>query len=68
MSLTRPTGAVRHILLPTVALEHKYFAGAFADARPDAQLWVASAQYSFPLDLPLDLQGISPRISPYLPP
>lgn len=46
-------GPVRHILLPTLALEHKSFAGAFANARPKAQLWVAGAQYSFPLDLPL---------------
>jgi len=59
-------GAVRHILLPTVALEHKYFAGAFADARPAAQLWVSSAQYSFPLDLPLELQGF-PRGTKRLP-
>lgn len=50
-------GPLRHILLPTSALEHKYFAGAFAGARPDAQLWVAPFQYSFPLDLPLVLQG-----------
>ena len=53
-------GPVRHILLPSLALEHKYFAGAFAGARPGAQLWVASAQYSFPLDLPLALQGFPP--------
>ena len=50
-------GALRHILLPTLAIEHKDFAGAFANARPTAQLWVAPAQYSFPLDLPLTLQG-----------
>jgi hypothetical protein len=50
-------GPVRHILLPTVALEHKYFAGAFANARPSAQLWVAPYQYSFPVDLPLWAQG-----------
>ena len=50
-------GAVTHILLPTLAIEHKSFAGAFADARPKAQLWVAPAQYSFPVDLPLALTG-----------
>jgi len=44
-------------LLPTLAIEHKDFAGAFANARPTAQLWVAPAQYSYPLDLPLTLQG-----------
>lgn len=50
-------GPVKHILLPTCALEHKYFAGSFANSRPDAQLWVAPFQYSFPIDLPLVLQG-----------
>jgi len=59
-------GHVRHILLPTVALEHKYFAGSFARARPDAQLWVAPAQYSFPADLPLWGQGF-PLGTRYLP-
>ena len=33
-------GAVEHILLPTLAIEHKDFAGAFASKRPRAQLWV----------------------------
>ena len=60
-------GPVRHILLPTLALEHKDFAGAFAGARPAAQLWVAAAQYSFPLDLPLPLQGF-PLGTKLLPP
>ena len=59
-------GPVRHIVLPTVALEHKYFSGALANARPGAQLWVASAQYSFPLDLPLSAQGF-PRGTRVLP-
>ena len=59
-------GAVTHILLPTLAIEHKSFAGAFADARPTAQLWVAPAQYSFPLDLPLALTGF-PRSVKRLP-
>jgi len=53
-------------VLPTVALEHKYFSGALANARPGAQLWVASAQYSFPLDLPLSAQGF-PRGTRVLP-
>ena len=57
-------GRVAHILLPTLAIEHKSFAGAFAAARPDAQLWVADAQYSFPLDLPLGLQGFPPGTKP----
>ena len=59
-------GEVKHILLPTLAIEHKDFAGAFAAARPAATLWVAAGQYSFPLDLPLVLQGI-PRGTRTLP-
>ena len=51
-------GPVKHILLPTLALEHKSFAGAFAGKRPNAQLWVADAQYSFPINLPLPLTGL----------
>ena len=50
-------GPVTHILLPTLAIEHKSFAAAFANARPDAVLWVAPSQYSYPIDLPLALQG-----------
>lgn len=49
-------GPVRHILLPSVALEHKVFAGAFASARPAAQLWVSSAQYTLPVELPISAQ------------
>lgn len=55
-------GPVRHMLLPTLAIEHKDFAGAFAGARPKAQLWVADAQYTFPLDLPLSLQGFPANV------
>ena len=60
-------GDVKHILLPTLAIEHKAFAGAFAEKRPAATLWVAAGQYSFPLDLPLLLQGF-PRGTRTLPP
>ena len=52
-------GPVAHILLPTTAIEHKSFAGAFSAARPGATTWVADGQYSFPLDLPLPLQGLA---------
>ena len=60
-------GPVRHVLLPSLALEHKAFAGSFARARPEAQLWVAPGQYSFPVDLPLPAQGFpqNTRVLPY---
>lgn len=65
--LEAEVGPVRHILLPTLAIEHKSFAGAFAAQRPYAQLWVAPSQYSFPVDLPLTLQGF-PAKTRVLPP
>ena len=64
--LEAEAGPVRHILLPTLALEHKLFAAPFARARPDAQLWLASAQYSFPIDVPLWALGF-PRGARRLP-
>lgn len=53
-------GALSHILLPSLAIEHKGFARSFARARPGATLWVADAQYSYPLDLPLAALGFPP--------
>ena len=31
-------GPVKHVLLPSLAIEHKIFAGDFARARPDVQV------------------------------
>ncbi len=51
-------GAVRYIILPTVSgLEHKVFVGPFARKFPDAQVFVAADQWSFPLNLPLSWLG-----------
>lgn len=51
-------GAVRYILLPTASgLEHKVFVPAFARCFPDAQVFVAPHQWSFPLNLPLSWLG-----------
>jgi len=51
-------GAVRYILLPTASgLEHKVFVPAFARCFPDAQVFVAPHQWSFPLNLPLRWLG-----------
>jgi hypothetical protein len=53
-------GPVRHIVLPTLGIEHKVFAGPFARAiGRGAQLWVLPDQYSFPLDLPLGWLGFA---------
>ena len=51
-------GAVRYIILPTISgLEHKVFVGPFAREFPQAQVWVAPDQWSFPVNLPLSWLG-----------
>ncbi|CAJ1381344.1 unnamed protein product [Effrenium voratum] len=50
-------GEVAYIVLPTVAVEHKYFVGPFSQRFPKAQVWVCPGQFSVPLQLPLQLLG-----------
>jgi hypothetical protein len=51
-------GAVKYIVLPTVSgLEHKVFVGPFARQFPQAQVYVAPNQWSFPINLPLSWLG-----------
>ncbi|HIK16009.1 MAG TPA: DUF4336 domain-containing protein [Leptolyngbyaceae cyanobacterium M33_DOE_097] len=51
-------GDVKYIILPTVSgLEHKVFVGPFARAFPQAQVFIAPNQWSFPLNLPLTWLG-----------
>jgi hypothetical protein len=59
--LIRELGApVEHIVLPTFAYEHKVFVGPFSRRFPRAKVWVAPAQWSFPLNLPPQFFGIFP--------
>lgn len=52
-------GDVKYIILPTVSgIEHKIFVGPFARQFPDAQVFVAPNQWSFPLNLPLSWLGL----------
>lgn len=51
--LEQQYGPVRHIVLGTVALEHKATFGPFAQKFPKATVWVQPGQWSFPLSLPL---------------
>lgn len=61
-------GEVRYILLPTVSgLEHKVFVGPFARQFPNAQVYVAPHQWSFPLNLPLSWLGFPTRRTHILP-
>lgn len=54
-------GSVKHILLPTASgLEHKVFVGPFARWFPEAQVYVAPRQWSFPVNLPLPWLGFPP--------
>jgi hypothetical protein len=51
-------GAVKYIILPTISgLEHKVFVGPFARQFPQAQVYVAPGQWSFPVNLPLSWLG-----------
>jgi hypothetical protein len=55
-------GDVKYIILPTVSgLEHKVFVGPFARRFPNAQVFVAPNQWSFPLNLPLSWLGLPQR-------
>lgn len=40
-------GPVRHIVLGTLGLEHKVFAGPFAQRFSEAQVWYTPGQYRF---------------------
>ena len=55
--LEKQYGPVKHIVLGSVALEHKVYTGVFAQKFPDAQVWVQPGQYSFPANLPVTLLG-----------
>ncbi|NET57524.1 MAG: DUF4336 domain-containing protein [Symploca sp. SIO2E6] len=51
-------GDVKYIILPTISgIEHKVFVGPFARRFPQAQVFVAPSQWSFPLNLPLSWLG-----------
>jgi len=61
LEMVRSLGEVEHIVLPTFAIEHKVFFGPFARNFPNASLWVAPKQWSFPLNLPLSFLGLGFR-------
>ncbi|CAH1437594.1 unnamed protein product [Lactuca virosa] len=59
IQLVKELGApVEYIVLPTFAYEHKIFVGPFSRKFPEAQIWVAPRQWSWPLNLPLEFFGI----------
>jgi hypothetical protein len=61
-------GEVQYIILPTISgLEHKVFVGPFARCFPKAQVFVASHQWSYPINLPLSWLGFPPERTQLLP-
>lgn len=54
-------GPVRHIVLGTVAVEHKATFGAFASYYPSATVWLQPGQWSFPWTLPIEFLGVRQR-------
>ena len=54
-------GPVKHVVLGTVALEHKASFGPFCQNFPDAKLWIQPGQWSFPLDYPISVLGVTQR-------
>jgi hypothetical protein len=54
-------GPVKHIVLGSVALEHKATFGPFSQNFPRATVWVQPGQWAFPLDLPIDALGVTQK-------
>ena len=55
-------GPIRSIVLPSAAPEHKTLAGPFARNFPEADFWVTSEQYAFPLNLPSRWLGFPGKV------
>ncbi|MGC1395183.1 MAG: DUF4336 domain-containing protein, partial [Coleofasciculaceae cyanobacterium] len=61
-------GEVKYIILPTISgLEHKVFVGPFARRFPQAEVFVAPNQWSFPVNLPLSWLGFPAQRTHILP-
>lgn len=56
-ALEKEHGEVKHIVLGSVAIEHKAYCGVFAQKFSNAQVWVTPGQYSFPSNLPISWLG-----------
>jgi hypothetical protein len=55
--LIQEHGPLKHIVVGSVALEHKVYAGVLAQKFPNAQVWLTPGQYSFPVNLPDSFLG-----------
>jgi hypothetical protein len=54
-------GPIKHIVLGTVALEHKATFGDFANKFPKATVWIQPGQWAFPLNLSIKVLGVNQR-------
>ncbi|KAJ1446388.1 hypothetical protein M885DRAFT_546766 [Pelagophyceae sp. CCMP2097] len=45
-------GPVKHVVLPTLGVEHKAFIGPFCSQTPQAEVWYSPGQYTFPVNFP----------------
>jgi hypothetical protein len=54
-------GPIRHIVLGTVALEHKATFPDFASKFPNATVWIQPGQWSFPAAVPIEFYGLKQR-------
>lgn len=55
--LVKEHGPLKYIVVGSVALEHKAYAGVLAQKFPKADVWLAPGQYSFPVNLPNPFLG-----------
>jgi hypothetical protein len=55
--LEKQYGPVKHVVLGSVAIEHKVYASVFAQNFGAAQVWVQPGQYNFPVNLPSTFVG-----------
>lgn len=60
-------GPVKHIVLGSVAIEHKTYAGVFSQKFSEASVWLQKGQYSFPSDLPAPFLGFPSGRTKYIP-
>ena len=57
--LEKEHGPVRHVVLGTVALEHKATFGPFSQYFSKATCWIQPGQWSFPVQLPITFLGVT---------
>ena len=61
-------GKVKHIVVGSVAIEHKIYSGPFAQYFPDADVWLPKDDWTFPVNVKLaDFVPIFPNKPKYLP-